>query len=62
MMQVNVPDDTDLDDLSLEIDEKGLRFISNGRTVAGTDDIEDYYIDEIEQEGEEDWEGEEEEA
>ncbi|RDI95782.1 hypothetical protein DV704_05795 [Meiothermus sp. QL-1] len=53
MMQVNVPDDTDLDDLSLEIDESGLRFLSNGKTVANAGDIEDYYIDEVEVEDEE---------
>jgi hypothetical protein len=30
MMQVHVPDNTDLDDLNIKIDEEGLRFMSKG--------------------------------
>ncbi|MFC6918834.1 hypothetical protein [Meiothermus taiwanensis] len=63
MMQVHVPEDTDLEDLSLEIDEEGLRFVSKGQVVAGASQIEDYYIDGIESEedDEDDWEEEEDE-
>ncbi|MBO1436538.1 hypothetical protein [Meiothermus sp. CFH 77666] len=63
MMQVHVPDNTDLDDLSLEIDESGLRFVSNGKTVADASSIEDYYIDDIESEDDfdEDWDDEDDE-
>ncbi|MCS7068152.1 MAG: hypothetical protein NZN28_05915 [Meiothermus sp.] len=64
MMQVHVPDDTDLEDLSLEIDESGLRFVSNGQTVADSNNIEDYYIDDIESDEDDfddDWDDEEEE-
>jgi hypothetical protein len=66
MMQVHVPEDTDLEDLSLEIDEEGLRFVSKGQVVADASQIEDYYIDDIESEeddwdDEDDWEEEEEE-
>lgn len=54
MMQVHLPDNVDLDDLSLEIDEAGLRFLSNGETVADLNSIEDYYIDDIES-AQDDW-------
>lgn len=54
MMQVQVPDDTDLDGLSLEIDEGGIRFVSQGQIVADIQHIEDYYIDDIESD-EDDW-------
>jgi hypothetical protein len=60
MMQVNVPDNTDLDDLDIKIDEEGLRFTSQGRAVADASHIEDYYIDDIESE-EDDWDEEEDE-
>lgn len=60
MMQVHVPDDTDLDDLNLKIDETGIRFISNGETVADLNSIEDYYIDDIDS-GEDDWDDEDDE-
>ncbi|AWR86413.1 hypothetical protein [Meiothermus taiwanensis] len=62
VMQVNVPEDTDLEDLSLEIDEEGLRFVSKGQVVADASQIEDCYIDGIESEegDEDDWEEEEE--
>ncbi|GIW38079.1 MAG: hypothetical protein KatS3mg074_477 [Meiothermus sp.] len=60
MMQVHVPDDTDLDDLNLEIDETGIRFVSNGETVADVNSIEDYYIDDIDS-GEDDWDEDDEE-
>lgn len=60
MMQVHVPDDTDLDDLNLEIDETGIRFVSNGETVADVNSIEDYYIDDIDTD-EEDWDEEDDE-
>ncbi|WP_299432529.1 hypothetical protein [uncultured Meiothermus sp.] len=49
MMQVHVPDDANLDDLSLQISEDGgIQFISNGQTIADASQIEDYYIDDIE--------------
>ena len=60
MMQVNVPDNTDLDDLDIKIDEEGLRFTSQDRVVADASHIEDYYIDDIESE-EDDWDEEEDE-
>jgi len=52
MMQVHVPDNTDLDDLNIKIDEEGLRFMSKGRVMADASHIEDYYIDDIESEDE----------
>lgn len=58
MMQVRVSEDTDLEDL-LEIDEEGLRFVSQGRVVAEASQIEDYYIGGIESEAD-DWNDEEE--
>jgi hypothetical protein len=60
MMQVHVPDNTDLDDLNIKIDEEGLRFMSKGRVVADASHIEDYYIDDIESE-DEDWDEDEDE-
>ena len=60
MMQVHVPDDTDLDDLNIKIDETGIRFVSNGETVADASQIEDYYIDDIESD-EGDWDEEDDE-
>lgn len=57
MMQVHVPDNTDLDNLSLQIDEGGIRFVSNGEIVADARHVEDYYIDDIES-GDEDWDEE----
>jgi hypothetical protein len=61
MMQVNVPDDTDLDSLDLQIDEDGgIQFISNGQVVADANQIEDYYIDDIDSD-EDDWDQDEEE-
>lgn len=59
MMQVHVPDNTDLDNLSLQIDEGGIRFVSNGEIVADARHVEDYYIDDIES-GDEDWDEEDE--
>jgi len=56
LMQVQVPEDTNLDDLQLEIDPKGgIRFTSQGKAVADASDIEDYYIDDVDT-GEGDWE------
>ncbi len=69
MMQVHVPDNTDLDDLNIKIDEEGLRFMSKGRVLADASHIEDYYIDDIiddiesdedDWNDEDDWEEEEE--
>jgi hypothetical protein len=61
MMQVNVPDDTDLDSLDLQIDEDGgIQFISNGQVVADASQIEDYYIDDIDSD-EDDWDQDEDE-
>lgn len=60
MMQVHVPGDTDLDDLNIKIDETGIRFVSNGETVADASQIEDYYIDDIESD-EGDWDEEDDE-
>jgi|GEM_PF-1669026 hypothetical protein len=59
VMQVRVPEDTDLEDL-LEIDEEGLRFVSQGRVVAEASQIKDYYIDGIgsEEDDEDNWEEE----
>lgn len=54
MMQVHVPDNTDPDNLSLQIDEGGIRYVSNGEIVADARHVEDYYIDDIESDGE-DW-------
>ena len=61
MMQVRIPDNTDLDDLDIKIDEEGLRFTSQGRVVADASHIEDYYIDDIESEEDDDWDEEEDE-
>jgi len=60
MMQVHVPDNTDLDDLDIKIDKEGLRFTSQGRVVADASHIEDYYIDDIESD-EDDWDEDEDE-
>jgi len=59
MMHVHVPDNTDLESLSLQLDQSGIRFVSNGEIVADARQVEDYYIDDIES-ADEDKDGEEE--
>lgn len=63
-LRLEVPDDTDLDDLTLELDEEGrVQFMAAGEVVADGASITDYSLDDVEEvEEDEDYdEGDEEE-
>ncbi|WP_051304097.1 hypothetical protein [Calidithermus chliarophilus] len=51
-LRLEVPDDTDLDDLVLEIDEEGrVQFVAGGEVVADGASITDYSLDDVEEVG-----------
>ncbi|RIH84588.1 hypothetical protein Mterra_01934 [Calidithermus terrae] len=54
-LRLEVPDDTDLDDLVLEIDEEGrIQFVAGGEVVADGASITDYSLDDVEELDEDD--------
>jgi hypothetical protein len=49
-LRLEVPDDTDLDDLTLELDEEGrIQFMAAGEVVADGASITDYSLDDVEE-------------
>lgn len=49
-LRLEVPDDTDLDDLVLELDDEGrIQFTAAGEVVADGASITDYSLDDVEE-------------
>lgn len=61
-LRLEVPDDTDLDDLTLELDEEGrIQFTAAGEVVADGASITDYSLDDVEEVEDDDYDDEDEE-